>query len=331
MGREGGYELLEVVHAFWDILFVLASLTILSLASIFLFGCQCSVNVFLEDVVQPFVEWWENWWGKPAQGKKVPPPTTNYPTPQQLLSVSTILNQASAGSLPKEPPMLINGTPIDHLSKDEENFLTFAFGKMVNGNLEVTIDDPLFQYVERKVNPVSPFLLWPEKLELTLWQYPGLVGFTEWVLCCNSIAFKNISISINSKWTLYSELSPNSQSSPEDKIELLNSLATDKVSSNAIALRYISKDAATAKQLLLANVGKVCKELESSGDDQTAWSPYNMSNSSDTDHVTDTSKKVIVGALLGIGGQELAMAMLLTSSDFHIQGLVQTWMGVLGA
>ena len=331
--------MIEFVQALWDILFALAAIVIFSLASIYLFGCDANAKVFYEDVVQPFVEWWKNPWNKPKSGGIVPqqhsPSRYNVNRP---ISSHQPLTQTPP---PKDSSMLINGTPIDHLSQDEENFLTFAFGKMVDGKPEVTIDDPLFKYVERKVNPVSPFLLWPDKFEMyTATSNNQSNNITDrWFqiggLLIGGLLIRNGGgvISINKYWELYPELAEGSTNSPEEKISLLNTIATDKISSNAVALRYLSKDAATAKQLLLANVGKVCKEMASGDnrDGSTSYNVYSRHPDNGTPRATNTSTRVIVGALLGIGGQELAMAMLLTSGDFHVQGLVQQWIGVFGA
>lgn len=332
MGREGCDGVMEsFTCAIGNVLSLLMYLGVVFLifVTFLIIVLGKDTNKFFESLVDPFVEWWKkNPWDEPARGEVVPQHSPSRYNTNPQVSSHQPLNQTPP---PQESRMLINGNPIDHLSQDEKNFLTFAFGKMVDGKPEVTINDPLFQHVERKVNPVSPFLLWPDKLSVVPYRCNNIGIPLFWTFHCNGCGTFACEFPIPDYWMLYPKLADESTCSPEEKIALLNSIVTYSVYSNALALRYLSKDAATAKQLLLANVGKVCKELES-GDNRsgsTSWNTYSLPPDNGTP--IDTSTKVIVGALLGIGWQELAMGMLLTSGDFQIQGLAQQWIGVFGA
>ena len=203
-----------------------------------------------------------------------------------------------------------------HFTKEEEQFLISAFGR-AEGNIIVVEPDHLFQHA---CNHVSPFLLWPEKMEFVPVIYNGNRqhhGLCSWWFCCNYSIVSHGFLHLPVNWIFKPD---------EYQVNI----------ASIVALAYVKKNYSLAKHFLLGGVGTISKELgDTTRDDddalnQTQYFTTTFSTNHNSVGEDITKLSVIMGALLHIGGQEFATAILLTSSNVHVQNLCGQWIGVFG-
>ena len=212
-----------------------------------------------------------------------------------------------------------------NLSVEEEQFLISAFGR-AEGNTIVVEPDHLFQHVK---DGVSPFIRWPDKMEFTPVIYNGNRqhhGLCSWWFCCNYSIVSHGFLHLPVNWIFKPD--------PTMYYPVLHEYQANIAS--IVALAYVKKNYSLAKHFLLGGVGTISKELgDTTRDDddalnQTQYFTTTFSTNHNSVGEDITKLSVIMGALLHIGGQEFATAILLTSSNVHVQGFLQQWLGVFG-
>ena len=223
--------------------------------------------------------------------------------------------------------MIINGIEFD-LSEEEERFVTYAFGKIENGNLVIEIDDPLW----KRLDHISPLILFPQRLGLVPSNIPWGNAMKQFRFCCRTAIVSEAVILLRHGWTLHVELLPTSTLSSSEKVLFVQKDMVEKISDAAIGLHLLSKDTTAAKALLLANIPQVCDELSMDGvDGINQNATVHFSNTYGRGGAIDSIyNQSLIGQLLHIGGMEFATAMLITSNDFGVCGLAQQYLGVFG-